>query len=250
MNKIIAFVHIEKTAGISINQILRSSFGIRHCDIELINRKCTVRAKKDIALAKKIYPKLASIAGHWISPINYESDDLLFYTFLRNPIERTLSHYQYQIQRMGKTIEFEEWIKIEKYRNFQTKKLAGSENLEKAISMLLRRFYFIGITEHFQESLLRLNILLNGRLNIIDMHSNRAGDNSIKLAIRENKTLMALMYDSNKLDIELYEFFLNEFEKTALGTRDQIMGRTNYFNLWGNRLYRNLIYKPLVKIAR
>ena len=126
----LAFIHIEKAAGTTINSYLRRSFGIHHVDVEPWDNRNDYFSYEDFQKLKKVSPEILSIAGHKVKP--YSDLDKLdnrihYYTFVRDPIMRCASHYQYHINRMGLEIPFIDWIENEEYQNFQVKKNLGSE---------------------------------------------------------------------------------------------------------------------------
>ena len=99
-----AFVHIEKTAGTTLHSILRRSFGTGHCDIRLPfskrgpvdsdNRNVVDAA--DLKRVKRIYRSLRGISGHDVKPysnLELECPEIRYFTFLRDPRRRFLSHF-------------------------------------------------------------------------------------------------------------------------------------------------------------
>ena len=146
----LAHVHIMKTAGQTFRAILRQSFPGSHCDL-IVGRPATA---SDVRWAKRFYPGLKSIAGHCVTPhSDLETAGLnpRYFTFLRDPCERCVSHYQFSMQRRGSRIPFEQWLP--KYANFQTRILSKSQDASQAIEVLDRRIGFVGLVERFNESL-------------------------------------------------------------------------------------------------
>ena len=161
-----AFVHIEKTAGTTMNSILRRSFGTGHCDIRLPLAKRLVKYEPtdrykvvetaDLQRVKRIYRNLRGIAGHQVkvySDLAQGYPDICFFTFLRDPVKRYCSHY---LTRAGlpSSQVFDRWLASPWTHNWQTKMIAGECNAQKAIDLLATRFAFVGLVERFDESLL------------------------------------------------------------------------------------------------
>ena len=148
----LAFAHLMKTAGQTMRDILRRNFGAQHCDT-LLFEKTTAR---DWRWMKLCYPRMRSIAGHCITPTDPIFDSYFpearFYTFLREPVSRTISHYQFLVNGGHRVPPFAAWL--EENRNFMTKRLAGQENVQAAIDILEEKISFVGLMEHFDESLL------------------------------------------------------------------------------------------------
>ncbi len=133
-----AFVHIEKTAGTTLNAILRRSFGIRHCDIRLplfkrrydrYDHRAFVEAA-DLRRVRRLYRSLRGISGHNVKPyadLHAECPEIQFITMLRDPVARFHSHFLNRAP--GCTREaFNEWMSAKWVHNWQTKMIAGESN--------------------------------------------------------------------------------------------------------------------------
>src|SRR3972149_1040483 len=73
---------------------------------------------------RRFYPRLRSILGHGVrvyTGLEREIPDIEYVTFLREPIVRTASHYQYDVQRGGVDLPFDEWITHDAVRDRQTR---------------------------------------------------------------------------------------------------------------------------------
>src|SRR3972149_5099314 len=94
---LLAFIHIEKTAGETMKWILRSSFGISHCDISSDNVFKPLLSRQ-LSKIEKIYPFLQSIAGHPVTPymnLDTISRPIQYFTLLRAPLKQLASYFQY-----------------------------------------------------------------------------------------------------------------------------------------------------------
>jgi hypothetical protein len=251
---LIAFVHTEKTGGITLNGVLQKSFGWRHCDVRTIRTRQKAFQNEDFMLVKRVYPCLESIAGHKIRPYVDLNDSVRYFTFLREPVKRCISHYQFHVRANNEQRPFEEWIRQDYLRNHQTKKIAGTDDVEKAIALLEDRFFFVGLTERFDESLDLLNRLLGHRLDTSYTTQNVAPDNSIRDAIRSDPVRLRLAEEANELDRRLHAYVVERLyprykaEAEALPERSDDRGRRNKRTL--NRVYRNAFYLPALKLAR
>ena len=66
--RVYAFVHIEKTGGVTLNEALRRSFGIFHCDAEPWRGYTAMPFDADdYRRLRWIQPGLRSIAGHCVT---------------------------------------------------------------------------------------------------------------------------------------------------------------------------------------
>lgn len=247
----IALIHIEKTGGITLNYILRNSFGKKHCDVQPVDNQKNKFEQSDLNFIKKTHPGLESIAAHRIKPFIDFEDNLQFYTFLRDPIARTISHYQYQIQKMNSTTPFEEWVKKRYYHNFQTKKLAGEDNADKAIEMIEKKKIFIGLNEKFQESLELFNAFLDYPLDLTYSSKNVAPDNSIKKQIMSNPEFMETLNEMNQNDLKLYNYVVQELypkQKEAIMYDASKTSEKNNYNQYIK--HRKYSFMPRLKLKR
>jgi hypothetical protein len=217
----IAFVHINKTAGTNLKYLLRRSFGGKHCDVRLWppqsksdrETKKRVLTAKDLRNTKWIYPSLKSIAGHNVTSYSDLStiEGLRFYTFLREPIARTASHYQFMLRHDPNLEPFEEWIKKSHYRNVQTRKIAGEANAVKAIEIIKKDFGFVGLSERYDESLLLFKKWANEpSLDVRYNSLNVAAKTGKASSLLTDPATLELMKDANSEDLKLYDFVVNE----------------------------------------
>ena len=159
---LLAHVHVMKTGGQTTCDILRQSFPGRHCDIQA---KWVV-TREDIEVARRFYPRLRSIGGHGVVPTDElagEFPGIRFFVFLRDPVKRCISHYQYR-RNKDETSDFGPWLA--RYANYQTRFLCrtsgvpdpwtGAPDGDRAIELLGRNVGFVGLQERFDESLVLL----------------------------------------------------------------------------------------------
>jgi len=85
---VIAFVHIQKTAGTTTKFILRNSFGSRHSDVNPVDpTRDKPFESADLDFALTVIPGLRSISGHQIiEPTRHLAGRVMPYTMLRDPV--------------------------------------------------------------------------------------------------------------------------------------------------------------------
>lgn len=219
----LTFVHIQKTAGTTLKFILRNSFGIYHCDTAKI--KNHPFQQKDLDLAKRVFLKIKSIAGHnIIEPTkNLDEPDYLL-TFLRDPIQRCASHYQDDCLRGGNKLPFCEWIKNPYFQNMQVKQIAGEPDAKKGIELVRDQYFFIGLTEKFDESLKLLKLISPYFLKMKYRKKIVASSNQIKDELLNDPGNYELLKKYNEQDIELYNAVFNEiYPERIKPYKDQLM---------------------------
>ena len=67
----LVFVHMHKTAGTTVSHILRSNYGLDHCQVEPWHARWTGPpfSGQDLQRLRRFYPNLRSIAGHRVPVI-------------------------------------------------------------------------------------------------------------------------------------------------------------------------------------
>jgi len=276
-----AFIHIEKTAGSTITTILRRSFGTRHSDIRLPPAKRRIGERDlrpcidadDLIRAQRLYPALACIAGHNVKPyggLGTLGADIRFFTFLRDPAARYVSHY---LNRAGVYTReaFESWVSSGWTHNWQTKKIAGVADADRAIDIIRPRVGFIGLTERFDESLVLLGHWLaepafRGEYRPVNELREKRRPRDVE---RERTDTGYLHSDdarqriaaANAEDQKLYDYVVTQLYPRQVAAypgdlaadvqRFQLRNRSAgwlYEPLWA-RFYRNCIYKPLLRFG-
>lgn len=218
-DKFIVFSHIEKCGGTSlhsiINDLIKGYFPLSSSGN--LNKTFTNNALQTLL---KIHPCCVNgIGGHSIiGNVEYTvpNREIFKFTFLRKPVERYLSHLNYQINVMNINWHINDFLDSEEFSNFQVKKICSTEDLESAKYILLNEMSFVGCIEFFNESIFALVTLLGLKKNLILTPKNvskNIGKNhhytfSDLSQVQKNKLL-----NNNKLDIELYEFYLSEIKK-------------------------------------
>ena len=160
-------VHLPKTAGTSFKASLATHFGDRYRDdygdqaiSQSQHERFAAAMSAGMLIAQQGLDGIDCVHGHFL-PLKYQSLDtrgtLTFVTWMREPVARLLSHYDYwqesydektaashhrQVMEEGWTLE--RFCLSEKFRNIYTQYLW---------CFPLERFAFIGITEHYDEDM-------------------------------------------------------------------------------------------------
>jgi hypothetical protein len=224
---LLVFVHINKTAGTTLRFILRSSYGARHCDVEPWHGAWTDPpfSTADLKRVRKLYPRLASIAGHRVSgyvDLEEPGTDFRYLTFLREPVALCASRFQYQLDyRKKQNLEFEAWIEKDWVRNAQTQRIGGTTDPRDAIQVIHRKEMFVGLTERFDESVVLLQALRAPDLDIGYAPENVAKRSDVAKRLLADPGTRRMIVDANEADLELYEHVVGEVypaQQRAYGT--------------------------------
>jgi hypothetical protein len=210
----LAFVHLHKTAGKTINWILRRSFGLRHCDPLPWSKQATVFTAQDYHRLARLYPVIDSISSHALraySDLDRICPTIQYFTFMREPLQRSASHYQFTVEYRKKRISFDEWISHKNNRNYQTRVIAGTWDLERAVRILEDKFMFVGLVERFDESLVILTRRYSVKtLNIFYRSKHIAKKNELKNELLANPSTRRQLEESNEIDTLLYEYVFDK----------------------------------------
>lgn len=158
-------VHLPKTAGTSFGAMLKSRFGPFYRDdyadggISVSAReRCTAAEAAATLIAQQGLDGIDCVHGHFL-PAKYlllaRQRELTFVTWMRDPVARLFSHYQYwqesydakssrahHRQVVEEQWTLEQFCLSERFRNIYSQYLWGFP---------IERFAFIGISEHYQE---------------------------------------------------------------------------------------------------
>lgn len=263
----LVFVHLNKTAGSTVNQILRSSYGTQHCSVQPWHSEWggAPFSKADLQRLRRLYPNLKSISGHRV--VGYEDlavngAELKYFTVMRDPVKASASSFQHKKQISGKPESFEEWIEKDWTRNRQTKMIAGVEDVNEAIRMIEKKEIFVGLTEHFDESMVLLKGLVAGELDIAYRRVNVAPSSSIAEDLLTTRRTREILEEAHQVDTELWNYVRREifptyreeygskYEETLDRFKQGQPGRFNEWNVAASRMKVHLLYRPLLFLSR
>lgn len=221
MNAIIVFAHMMKTAGTAFNKQFIGHFGRKmhivpgglKMDHDYYDKD---HFQSDL---KKSNFHLQLIAGHPIRPYmdygEYEKN-MHWATILRKPAKRYVSHYFHDYKwshnfaqkhyKNMKNSSIKEWEKLENYSNYQTKFIAGEENLDKAIEIIENKMKWVGLTEELENSFCSFK----KEFGLKNFHYD-LGVTNPNLALKKEKQQVADHYsdfieEQNQIDQKLYAY--------------------------------------------
>jgi len=268
----IAFVHIQKTAGTTLTSILRRSLGLRHFDTRGIRNKGCVSGE-ELRRVCGVYWKLESIAGHSVRPLsdlNRFFPSIRYYTFLREPLARTISHFAFHVRRgvlecSGRS-DPRPMIRdfLQRVRNTQTNHLVGRPCADEAIDLVRERIGFVGLVERFDESLVLFRRwAAHPTLDIsyvaqnVSARDRVAGQNLLRDLMHEDPEVAEWVADSNREDDRLYNWVRDEwYPAQCAAYGPELASDVNEFltanarsRLWLNdsliaKAYRHAVFQP------
>lgn len=257
---IYVFSHIPKTAGTSLNYLIRAYFrsslmAVRHRS----SNGDAVYKYSDFKKDKNLFLNLRCISGHSLKPYEFFHEyerKMRWFTFLREPKNRYVSHYIHQ-RTSGNglyDLDLHKWALKFNRRNWMVRMIAGEENLQKAIDIIEQKFAFVGFTEFFEESLIIMQheLCWEGFNNFYQAPKMVVRDNQLKQEIFSNKEKYdSLLCSENNLDIQLYEYFLTglweEYKAKYASSLKELDQSNSYNKKWGNFMFNlqdKIVYQP------
>jgi len=246
-DSLVAFVHIPKTAGTTLNSILARQYSadetyeVMMRGMNWIVPRPVIIPRPLISFSKVRRLKLALaeptsvrlINGHFdMSLSKWLPADTRFVTLLRDPVERAISHYYHHRRRtidpihpLAMRSSLAEWVStcgLVEMDNGQTRRLAGEMNvacgrvtpqmLERAKSNLVTKFAVVGLTERFDESLLLLQSVFSwqlGHFAALNVGENRPSRTDM------SEEALNTVHTCNRFDLDLYQFAAELFEQAV-----------------------------------
>lgn len=223
MKDILVFSHMMKTAGTALSKEIIQHYGPKvHIVPGGLRLNHTYYTSEKLAndILKKNH-QLKVLIGHPLRPhidFNQANYNLRWFTFLRKPSERYLSHFLHQYKwtknfqqrryRSMKEVNIINWEKIDNFANYQCRFICGEANADKAVEVLEEKFEWVGITEDYKRAIqsFKSHFDLNNMYTKQGL-TNRslANDNLKKDTVRRHWDFIQEM---NKEDDKLYDYVL------------------------------------------
>jgi|GEM_PF-1722121 len=251
--------------------MLRTGYGAQHCDIRppkriRDNQELMLEAT-DLSRLRLAYPKFAGICGHRVTACNglEQAGDLRFFTLLREPRSRFLSHFSHWVRDRdlaGTRDDFLRFCAEPIQANLQSRMLGGSNDPQASLDVIERHGIFVGLMEEFDASVVMLGDWLGGvgepsRLPN-GYQARNTGKKQSGLTIDEE--LSSLVTERNQCDLAVYEEVRASFFPAQITAYEADHGCLNLAveemrsrmetwvdkpePLWA-KVKRNFIYKPM-----
>lgn len=220
---LVAFLHIAKTGGRSVETMLRSSLGVRYCHAIPWRRPLrpgeegrplavATYDQDDFRRLRRLWPPLDGIGGHAVTLWSglHEVRPVRYFAFLREPLPRMASHYQFHRETVPAPLDLDGWSAWHEPRDLQVKYFDRDGDPRAAIAAIERHGAFVGLLERFDESLLMLRKLVDPRLNPAYRRENTAGSNRLAKELLADPAARARLQAMVAGEEELYAWVRDE----------------------------------------
>jgi hypothetical protein len=242
--KVIVYNHIPKTAGMMVHHVLT-----RQYDKVFMTNAFLSNSEKYHFLRVTDFMKdcdCGVITGHIFydyKKLNlWGFKQLSFFTILRDPIRRMLSHYYYMFYNAPSfwtynlklnNPTFAEWSRgrdnfIIRYLLSKYGQPITEADYQAAKRRLEEDYLFVGITEQLNETLFLLYKKLQWRFPPFYLREVNATRNPADL-VRPSEEDMACLVEQNQYDIALYNLFREKFANSLLGLSKEIRKELNWY---------------------
>lgn len=264
---LLVHVHISRTGGSTLNHILRSSFGTRHCPVEPWDSRWGAEpfTVADLRRLRKLYPNLKSIAGHRLyGYVDLEDQGIgaAYFAMVRDPLKACASRFQHKVEHTGKDLsEFDAWIRKDWVRNRHVRAIAGTEDVRDAIRVIREKRIFMGLTERYDASMLLLKRLVAPDLNISYEPVNVSSKRTVSQKLLSEPSYREKITEAQSADLELYSYVKEqlwpEYEQEYQGDLEADVeafaadrDTFNDVNVVMSRLKAYSLYKPALFLYR
>lgn len=243
-SKLIAFVHVPKTAGTTLNTIFRDVYGTAAtCKVMMRGMSWAVprwpwwpQQLISPGSLRRFRQRLQSnhelrvVHGHFDMTLAAELPaDTDYITLLRDPIERAISHYHHfrrrqqdNLHALARERSLADWVsncRLVEMDNGQTRRLAGATRLPighiddsvfAQAQANLRRFALVGLSEQFTD----FQLLMQARYGWPCQRYARQNVGRHPASAELDADTLSTLVNCNQWDIELYAYARNLFERS------------------------------------
>jgi len=231
MNDTLIFLHLPRTGGTTLRDILDKQYPD---DVTFENKTLLDTDTNFNVDNKPEKDQFKLVKGHVYFGIHeHINQKCTYFSMMRNPIERTISIYNYIKKRSGhKDHDLANKLTIEEFikrghnlfiNNGQTRLMAGREaslnvpfneineiHLEQAKKNIQNHFILVGLTERYNESLLLLKNFLSWKTPTYSIANAVKRD---KKTTQIDSQLKDLIIEYNQIDFQLYDYVTVLFDE-------------------------------------
>jgi len=262
-DRLAIFPHVEKCGGTSVIAASRRRRALRHCDLVPSDRMANRASARDFGAALRAYRRLDFVSGHCIAPaslaefrqmaIDAGYAHVVTVTVLRPPIERLLSDYVHDVTRRSSHLSLSDFIQIGWKQNYYIRFFGDGEPAEARRALDALDIVDVSGGDRLRSELPRAGFAFAARdatrSNVFE--ATPPPDLCVEDGVAVGKYRVAPsdyeeMVRLNSDDITLFSNISRSGDmahEEATGLMPTISERES--RPMSQRLYRNLVYKPL-----
>ncbi len=140
------------------------------------------------------------------------------------------------------------------------RRIAGSIDLERAKEEIRSRYFFVGLTDRYTESLQIFKCLCPYAVDLRHSPRRVAADNTVKNELLGNPATRKLLEEANTVDQALYEYVRDFIYPAQLAKAGLAQGeppdppgpapRRYTLRYGASRVYGNVVYKSTLKLRK
>ena len=212
MIKNLVFIKIHKCSSQSVRNILKDHAHQNELRFFSKLKKTKEKYHKKKPLTKK-YNIFALHHSYKKDFFEWLIEDPIYITFIREPLERAISHYYYYDIHQNKNNKksFNDFFKENPMfrQNFMSSYMGYSSLKDITIQNLNKRYKFIGITEKFDESIIKLEQVLDW--NIPKPYKIKNTNYSTLKNLNDPSEIKHIFKKYNAIDYKLYDLISRTF---------------------------------------
>ncbi len=211
---LIVFIHVPKTAGSSFRDAAERYFGSSSVErdygtddphtTDIVYETVYSNRIEALPIAME-QVSTRMLAGHFPATkyLQLFTDRVHWCTFLRDPVQRVISEHRHLIGKDGYQQSLEYFCNTEVQCNKQTRYLQGIEEKD---------LYFVGVAEHFRQSISSFNKLAGTRFKYAKKNIARK---SLAETYDVSDRVLQMIEENNRDDLALYSKHAALFSKPA-----------------------------------
>jgi len=189
---LVVFLHLGKTGGRTVDTVLRSTYGPGYVQAEPWQPLRPIGGRSpdfmvptygpdDLRRCRRLFPWMRAIGGHTLTLWSdlHTVEPVRYLAFLREPLARGASHYQYHVNSQAHPLDWDAWCAWPEHHNHQVRFFDRGGDPQAAIRAIETHGVFVGLLERFAESLLLLRRLAVPELRCGYRRRNTAESNAI-----------------------------------------------------------------------
>jgi hypothetical protein len=215
---LLVFLHLGKTGGRTMDTVFRGTYGPAYVQAEAWRPTRPVGwgdgefiiptyDPADLRRLLRLCPWARAVGGHSLTLWSraHELRPVRYVAFLRDPVARGISHYQYHVNTQAEPLDWDAWCAWREHHDHQTRYFDRDGDPERAFAAIGEHGVFVGLLERFDASLLLLRKLVAPELRPAYRRRNVAEKRDVAQALRSDPARLEQIRRMYAADQVLYD---------------------------------------------